>query len=351
MKNVFTLVFLFTTGMGLRAQLPVPALFVNDNSVLYANTETVLSALQESYPIEIAGIFNAADSLRSPTYAEMKAYRLVIWYTSTDGVGRLFWNGDDTDNTEVIAYMEDGGLLWIMGNDFLYDRYGTPPYEFGATEFPSHYLGIQTYAAQSYGDDGGLGVETMAYTNNNYILSVPGNLHWIFPTLWWADGCIPVTSTTQAFYEMAPETYALAGLKSALVRYNGQPPFIVAVSLFFDPALLDSHDARVALFSGIGNFFSGFMTYGTPNDDASIDYHAYPNPFSTFIEVVYTGPIDGQSRLYRLQDVLGRTAAFGQMNLNNNKIVVDVSRMQPGIYFLQVLEGSRQVFSTRLIKQ
>ncbi len=350
MKRLLPLFFLFTTGLALMAQLPVPALFVNDNSVLYANTETVLEALGESYPIVIEEIFDATDSMRSPTYAEMKAHRLVIWYTSTDGVGRWFWNGDDSDNTELMAYLEDGGMLWVMGNDFLYDRYGTPPYAFAETEFPYHYLGIQTYEAQSYGDDGGLGVETMAYIANSYIASVPASLYWVFPTLWWADGCVPVASTTEAFYEMAPETYALSGLKTALVRYNGQPPFITTVSLFFDPALIDSHDARVVLFSGLGGFFSSFMTYGNPESSDIADFLVYPNPFNTTIEIAQNRKKEGAGRICRIQDALGRTVSGIHFSGDRRSITLDGSTLPSGTYILQILEGNRVVFSTRIMK-
>jgi hypothetical protein len=140
MKQVLIIilwVFCFSL-FSLHEQNSLNVLFVNDNSVFSYNTDTVVNTLNATGLTY--DIFDARDSLRSPTIAEMENYDLLIWYCSTDGVGNFLWNGNDTDNTDLMAYLETGGYLWVMGNDFLYDRYDTP-HTFSEGDFLYDYLG------------------------------------------------------------------------------------------------------------------------------------------------------------------------------------------------------------------
>ena len=230
------------------------SLFVNDNGLYYANTDTILSGLTA------AGIsydmFNARDSLRSPTSAEMQAYPLVIWYCSTDGVGNYLWNATNTDNIDLLVYLETGGKLWLMGTDFLYDRYGGAPDTFAPGDFVYDFLGISDYNIQSYGDDGGLGVpqlDPVELIGN----SLPRDtLRWIFSTAWCVDGCTP-TGNAVSVYNMGPETYQFYGLSSAVLnRYNyfeGEKE----LTYLFDPALIDPPGSRIKLFEW--SYYSLFM--------------------------------------------------------------------------------------------
>ena len=221
------------------------ALFVNDNGVFADNTDTVLTALTA------AGIdydvFSTRDSLRSPTFAEMRLYQFVIWYCSTDGVGNYLWNGNDTDNNELITILQSGGRLWLMGTDFLYDRYGGAPLSFVQGDFVFDILGISEYNAQSYGDDGGLGVpelDPIALPGNNLPLDT---LRWTFPTAWWVDGCTPAQKAVSV-YNMGPATYPLQGLSSAVWNYHNYFEGEKELTFLFDPALIDTYQNRVSLF-------------------------------------------------------------------------------------------------------
>ncbi|MCC6460892.1 MAG: hypothetical protein IT260_10510, partial [Saprospiraceae bacterium] len=126
-------------------------LFVDDSPDGFGNAEYLASALDSlSYDyvyLDVAGTGNLPDST---TYAD---FDMVIWHTSTNGVGNYLWNGDDTDNAALAAYLDGGGYFWLIGNDFLYDRYGATPYNFEETDFAYQYLGIASYDLQSYGDD------------------------------------------------------------------------------------------------------------------------------------------------------------------------------------------------------
>ncbi|MDN5330581.1 MAG: hypothetical protein PWP35_2368 [Bacteroidales bacterium] len=83
-----------------------------------------------------------------------KTLTCLLWYTSTDRVGFYFWNDTDENNLHIINYLNNGGKLVVIGNDFLYDRFATPS-TFAPGDFVYDFLGTLVYYAQSYGDDGG----------------------------------------------------------------------------------------------------------------------------------------------------------------------------------------------------
>ncbi|MFH1119193.1 MAG: T9SS type A sorting domain-containing protein [Bacteroidota bacterium] len=322
------------------------AMFVNDNSVYFPNTETVLTSLRQNYLFDTIVFFNAVDSMRAPTYEEMRAYWPLIWYTSTDGVDRYLWNGDDTDNQALMLYLEDGGIFWLMGNDFLYDRYGTAPVSFQPGDFPYDYLGIEQYAAQSYGDDGGLGVEMLTYAANDFITMVPDTLRWIYETLWWVDGCVP-TSQGIPFYRMAPDSYILSPYYPAVMQSSIPTATINSISLFFDPALIDTEENRMNLFDGILEYIRLFIPYGLKNINKPIhSLKLTPNPATYETRVL----IDGKSPVglsgITIYDLSGRIVKQCSLSAENQKI--NVSGISKGIYII----GARnpdEVLSTKLI--
>ena len=45
-----------------------------------------------------------------------------------------FWNSNETENQALKTYLDNGGMLWLQGRDFLYDVYGSAPDDFVAGE-------------------------------------------------------------------------------------------------------------------------------------------------------------------------------------------------------------------------
>jgi hypothetical protein len=339
------LIALTMTSFSFEVQAQLHAMFVNDNSVYFPNTETVLASLEQNYLFDTIVFFNAVDSMRAPTYEEMYPYYPIIWYTSTDGVDRYLWNGNDTDNQDLILYLEDGGILWLMGNDFLYDRYGAAPIDFEPGDFPYDYLGIEQYAAQSYGDDGGLGVEMLTHVNNNYI-SGPDTLKWIYETLWWADGCVP-TSDGIPFYRMAPESYVLAQYYPAVMLSMLHSTQINSISLFFDPALIDTEESRIGLFDGILEYIRQFIPYGVSRiDKPDHSMKLIPNPASYETRVMIDGKLPDATTGLIIYDIAGKIVKQYFPYPDNQKI--DISGLQNGIFIIEA-RNTNEILSAKLI--
>lgn len=225
MKKVFFILILWLLTFAGRAQQNINILFVNDNAVFAPNTDTMLYALQHTgFTFDV---FDAVIQGRSSEYQELKDYDLVLWYTSTDGVGLYFWNGTDESNPHIIEYLNNGGKLVVMGNDFLYDRFVTPT-TFTPGDFVYDYLGTLVYYAQSYGDDGGQGVPQLDLVEPQSITTL-NPVQWIYPTLWWVDACLPLPGA-QPVYQMGPTSYALSDYYSSIYYHPGNFATLSSVS-------------------------------------------------------------------------------------------------------------------------
>lgn len=340
-KILITLFFTLFISTSVMSKAQFKVLFVNDNSLFASNTDTVLYALENTgYTIDV---FNALDSLRSPTATEMNQYNLVIWYCSTDGVGNYFWNGDDSDNAELSAYLETGGMLWVMGTDFLYDRYSAP-HTFIPGDFVYDYLGTLEYHAQSYGDDGGLGVEQLDLSSIGY--TSLQTIHWTFPTAWWVDACAPLPSAT-SIYTMGPSGYVFENFSSA-IWYSGSGHTVL--SFFFDPALIDTYANREILFEEILSHFQLFA--GLENEvKKSEKIVIYPNPATDVVHVSILNNMNNEPVDISISDLTGRCLLAGKATTFNNEFILETLNIPPGAYILRISNSTASAAGSLVISR
>ena len=324
-RMTFIIMLSFVLSVGsIQAQTDI--LFVNDNAVNPDNTTLILSTFDDlgiGYTL-----FDAAENQASPTFDEMMGYDLVVWYTSTDGVGLQLWNGTETDNEALIAYLNAGGNLWLMGNDFLYDRYAAP-YTFSSGDFVYDYLGTAQYYAQSYGDDGNLGVAQLDLEPNQ-IVSTLNPIQWTFSTAWWIDACLPVFEA-KPIYRMGPEDYVFHNYFSGI--YFPDPSEVFhTVSFFFDPALMDTDENRALLFSDVISFFNGIIFDGTSEDNGTDLQNStiYPNPASDILHISTHSPAI-QIAVY---DETGKLVL--EKNSTSQFETLNTSSWMRGVYYISV---------------
>ena len=300
--------------------------------------------------IEAAGytytLFGAADSGRSPTADEMSAFDLVVWYTANDGVGQQFWAGQDTLNQELKSYLDNGGKLWVIGNDVIYDRYGKAPDDFAPGDFLYDYLGVARYVAQSKADDGGVGVPMLLRYPKQNICSVD-TLKWYFSSggLWYADGCTPVEGAVPV-YLMGPDTYPLAGLAAAIYYDNGTSKVL---SCFFDPYYMDTPERRTAFFKDVLSFFENpvFSRVESEGEDQTLPrkhtvLQNYPNPFNPATTLAFDLPRTERVRLV-VYDLRGRAVATlvdGVVPAGHHTRVWNAGDLPSGIYLARLTAGS-----------
>lgn len=289
---------------GLQAQAQISILFVDDSDDAFGNAPYFASALDSlGYTYTY---YNAVDSAEAPLDTYLAGFDLVIWHTSTDDSGLWFWNGLDEDNARLKAYLDQGGFLWVVGNDFLFDRYGAPAAAFQAGDFAYEYLGLSSYDVQSYGSDGSLGVPTVLPDTLQPISGLTA-LTWQFPTLWWADG-VSLRDSAVAIYRMGGPSYVLADSVAAAWYDNGSSKVL---SFFFDLSLAANFRQIRSTTSAVVSFFQSLADSASTAVDplfAQANLRISPNPVQHRLRCQFELQ-EAQVCTAQLLDLNGRSAA------------------------------------------
>ena len=321
-------------------------LFVDDDNYSSKKTDHV-PRIEEG--IEAAGYqytyFNAADSAISPTADYMSQFDLVIWYAANDGVGLQFWAGKDTVNTELKTYLDNGGKIWAMGNDIIYDRYGTPPDTFKTGDFLYDYFGIASYNVQSKKDDGGTGVP-MLIRNPAQNIAFLDTIKWYFSSggLWYGDGCTPREGAVPIYF-MGPDSYPLAGQAAAIYYDNGTSK---ALSFYFDPYYIDSKEHGVKLLKDVLHFFENpvFNEVKASGNEGAVPkafalLQNYPNPFNPSTTFAFDLAKSAKANLsiYNLKGQKVGELVNARLTAGHYTRVWNAANLPSGVYFARLQAG------------
>ncbi len=185
------------------------SILVVDDDANYNNESRLYAALDNQGIIYSSYDCNAEGG--TPDSTTMLAYDLVIWFTGSDGADLYFWDETDSDNTELIGYLNQGGKLWAFGPDILYDRYSGAADTFAVGDFVYDYLGISSYDAQSHTEADAGGVPQLDQTTN--VISTIDPILWTVAELWYVDG-VSLVDGAVSHYEMGPDSYVYSGLST-----------------------------------------------------------------------------------------------------------------------------------------
>lgn len=295
---LFLCFFLYANA--LPAQLNI--LFVDDTDDTFGNAGLFITALESlGYS---RTIYDAAREGSSPSDSLMSIFDLVIWHTSTDGLGLQLWNGNDTDNPELKSYLDGGGRLWLVGLDFLFDRYGVANNTaFRAGDFVYDYLGISSYDVQSFGNDGGVGVPRVVPDSLSPIAGLD-TVRWVFDALNWVDGVTPRPEAS-AVYLMDGDNYVFSDRICATYFEKGNADIL---TYFFDVALATDFDAVKAAIKPVLLHFGEVLAGSTAPASPVQEMVVFPNPASGELSIKLE--LERAARVQaQLLDVHGRMVA------------------------------------------
>ncbi len=339
----FTLLILLAAGLmtGFNAQAQLSILFVDDTDDAFGNAAYFASALDSlGYAYTY---YNAPDSAAAPLDTYLAGFDLVIWHTSTDDGGLWFWNGLDEDNTRLKTYLDNGGNLWVVGNDFLFDRHGAPAITFQAGDFVYDYLGLSSYDVQAYGSDGGLGVPQASPDTAQPITGLD-TITWQFATLWWADG-VSLRDSATAIYRMGDASYVLADSVMGAWYDNGSSKVL---SFFFDLSLANNFAQIKGTTGAVVSFFESVITDSSTAISnpllAANSLKVFPNPVQDQMNFQFELTQASQCSA-ELTDFQGRHLAtlFGSKQLPagvHSFVWNGTSNLPTGTYFLAVKAGN-----------
>lgn len=310
-------------------------LFVNDNDNILENTDTLMNDLSaagvvyDTYDIPTEGT--------PPAFSELDAHDLVIWYCSTDGVGLGFW--DETAQDDLMQYILTGKKLWIIGQDLLYANYPAPPHTFQTGDFALDFMGLASYDNQSYGDDGAIGVNMMEY-NPEVASYFSPYLSWVFPTLWWADGCTPAADATP-IYVMGPDVYPLYGSPS-MIHFHA--PGTNVMSTLFDASLIDSFDNRVTFIEETIAYMD--ITTGIAVNSSTTNGLHFANPVTSDVLLSADAPLE-RITVHGTNGVL----QYAVSGVNSDRHLLPTNGLASGVYVVQATLIDGRVLSARLVRE
>ena len=310
------------------AQGNMSILFVDDSDDTFDNAETFANAIASlGYAYE----FHDAVAMGSPVVQDMELFDLVVWYTGSDGTDLQLWSGNETDNEDIVGYLEGGGALWLVGLDFLFDRYGTPPAQFDEDDFVSDFLGISSYEVQSYGNDGELGV---SFLNPSLQSPIVGNttIDFIFETLWWVDG-VTLLDNAEPVYEMGGNDYPLEGQVCGLYYQHTSTS---ALTYLFDISLVDPALLASAIQPALTFFESQVLwVFGSLFDEK---LEIFPNPNTGSFRIVFNNSLS-PAAIIRLYDSSGRLVYDTSIPFQQSIQIGLPANFPSGLYNLEVQNG------------
>ncbi len=322
-------------------------LFVNDNNNIFYNTDTVRNDMDHSI---YSGYqyWSIPDSLGAyPSDSLMATFDLVVWYCSTDGVGLYLWSGSASGAPTLTTYASSGKPVWIIGIDILYQLYNDSAH-FAPGNFAYDYMGLESYNGQSYVDDGGLGLPQADRVSTASTL-FPDSLLWEFSTLWYADEVTPRPGV-KSIYEMGPSSYVLSG--ATCMVHNHQLGLNV-MSTFFDPALVDSFNHRVAFLQNGITYLLGSTTGVKNEPNATTTFSVYPNPTNKKCQIAVHTEC-AMTISYDVTDITGKKMLEQTRNLNNGNTTIDLPTegWSAATYFVTVRDqAGKAIYTNRITKE
>lgn len=254
MKKIYLMFMFAFMLMSQISYADLSILVVNDNGYALDRVDVIKNAISNSdytYTFYDASVEGA-----SPSYELMSGFDLVVWYTGNDSAGLFLWDGLETDNEGIIEYLDNGGMLWIQGLDFLFDRYATTPYDFVAGDFVYDYMGISQYFAQSHVDDGFYsdGVPQLDVVAGNGIFTQTPIL-WAYETMWYADAILPVDVNSGGVYKMGPTGYDFEDYYGAVYNEIGDAKVL---TMTVETARFDTQENTDSFFAEGLAYFEQF---------------------------------------------------------------------------------------------
>ena len=290
-------------------------------------------------------VFNINNEGTIPSIDYLNGFDVVVWYTSNDQSNLGLWDVSDSTNIKfnapLMSYIDNGGLLWVLGTDYLFDIYGNPPFEFKAGDFAYDYLGIKTYAAKSHTDaDNKQGVPQLDVVPDNGICEFTP-LKWSYNTMWRVDAYV-LTDNAVGIYKMGPEDYPLSYFYAMMYNVNGKSRIITSS---FEAARMDEQDNLDQVFEEVLGFYESITNDVTEIDGYANGINIYPNPAKDYTTLTYnlSKKSSVQIALYTLNGQMVYQKHLGTQVPGENSLNIPTDNLGEGNYICTFRVGDKQI--------
>lgn len=314
-------------------------LLVDDSKDNFQNTAALSDALTSINKTH--DLFDAVSEQETPNLIGLLEYDIVIWHTSSDGANLHFWEAMDQENEVLKSYLDEGKILWVIGNDMLFDRYSVGT-NFDEGSFEYDYMGISLYDAQSYQDDGSIGMPSAAPSADNPISDL-SELTWQFETLWNADA-VSLAGEAVAVYDMSSSAnfpdYTFDGLHTAVLNQIND---YTVLTYFFDLSLAETSEIIASNMEAVLAYFDGLLVNTESVDFDSEKMKISPNPVFESIQISSERNSDIHASIYSSEGKLIKNQKINKAGL------IDVSDLKSGMYYIQ-FSSAKQLETQPFIK-
>ncbi|MBU2938768.1 T9SS type A sorting domain-containing protein [Lacinutrix sp. C3R15] len=310
-------------------------LLVTDNNFDTTDNTSFYNSILTTTYTEVT--LHDTNSSGLPTATQLSNYDLVIWFSGDDGYQLNFWSNGNAGNTVLTNYLDNGGKLWMIGSDIIYEMYGSAPATFSSGEFMYDYAWLASYDMQTFVDDGGLGVAQID-RNSNVNTDYPSPLTWIFPTIYYIDGVTPRENGISV-YEFGPATYPNAG--EITMSFYENSTFSV-MSTLFNPTSIDTsttvgrltpnNDLDFFIQATLDHIFASSLSIND-NNLTNNTLQTHPNPSQDYFNISF----DNDVLLYKdfeLYSIIGKVVLKGKLTHFTTR--VSTKNLAKGSYFLKI---------------
>ena len=337
-------------------------LLVNDcnntygsGTIRYQIVDTAIT--HAGYPVDV---FNTVTQTGSPSYDMLKRFKFVVWYTGNDGANQKLWDPNDSTrfNPDIVKYIDNGGVIWVQGLDFLYDAFGNKYRDmlsngdscialFHKGDFMYDYAGIKAYVAQSHRNDNKTGVAELDAVPRNGICTLTP-LKWKYTTMWNVDA-LALTDNARPIYQMGPADYIFSTYYSMHENVVGKGHVLIST---FETARIDTQDNTDELFKEVLDYYRDNVNSVKNHSAEDIGNRVYPNPVEDEGHITYTLKTASDISV-TISDITGKVIlrkAMGFQPVGRHQFVFSTQNlnMGPGVYFYTI-STSREAHSGKII--
>lgn len=264
--------------------------------------ETALDSLKISYDVG-----NASTALDI-----MQQYNYVIWFCGDDYSTTL----TSSDQQKLASYLDDGGKLFINGNDIGFDIHNDPFY---SNYLKATYLDDGSYSTTAFGISGDP-------ISGDFTSGVQINTNYV-------DRISPTGGASQVFYYNS--SYGCG------IKYEGDYQLVYLTFIY---ETMPNPEDRELLLSNVFKWF-GAVTDLAPTPGQKTGFFSlsqnYPNPFNPVTQIRFGLPKSTDVRI-EIFNILGQRVSVlidGKRMAGQHKVEFDGRRFASGIYFYRLKAG------------
>lgn len=282
-------------------------------------------------------------------------YHFVDWILGEEGTATSTFTNEEQN--KVKQYLESGGFLFVSGSEIGYDLVGQG--SSNDQNFYSNYLKANYISDAAGGHQGtyiGFGVSNSIFNEIDNITFDNGS-HGTYDVDW-PDGIKPISGAEicAKYSDVDYDSRGGMGIQYLGTFGSGNASIggIVHLSVGFEAIYPDTK--RNELMERIVDFYEDQLSINGFNETLQpykISINSiFPNPFNSFVTILFENNIDNKNTQILITDILGRTIRNATVSSSNQRIYSWVwdgfnDKQQPvssGIYLVQISSGEYRVF-------